>query len=388
MEFGVALAPLDPEARKEQARSKTLRVDEIAQPNPYTKAEKSGQRPPDDVRPTKKRKFDQMVAEVQEGKRKVYKLADKSSPMAGRIYGAGVVSEKHDTSVKKTEDGIFDLWAEREEELAKHDEFVEKMGFDEDWYHPVKKPKLYATERTAEASKRSGRPAIEVDAPGTSYHPEYDSHQQLLADSLKFWTRKADKNKLEHSRMPRFKKSKEPEIVVESESDEDGEDVYHAPEDIITKEHVNLSHVPRKSEKERRKENRIKKEEYLRAVAQKKKEQNKTFAQLEQVVQGIDDESLVRAAQSEARKEIEELRKPTKIASLGGRYAAKEPEVLLSDELPGHFRGIVPKTSVLQDRFYSLQRRNMIPTANRPPKLHRVSKQTKTVEKHSYKDKD
>jgi len=72
----------------------------------------------------------------------------------------------------------------------------------------------------------------------------------------------------------------------------------------------------------------------------------------------------------EEKKKIEDKKKERKLKKeknknntkrLGKeKIPEKDIEVLLTDELPSSLRELNPKTSLIEDRFYSLQRRNII----------------------------
>ena len=67
-----------------------------------------------------------------------------------------------------------------------------------------------------------------------------------------------------------------------------------------------------------------------------------------------------------------------------GRYTPREPEVLLSDEQPASLRALPVQHSLLDDRYDSLQARNLIETRSRAPKRRRAKR--KEVLRESHKD--
>merc|ERR1712080_715139 len=72
-------------------------------------------------------------------------------------------------------------------------------------------------------------------------------------------------------------------------------------------------------------------------------------------------------AEEAKMKENQERRQKEKAAKLSGplqlsnyKYEPQEIEIKLSDELTGNLRNLAPEGSLLEDRFKSMQRRNMI----------------------------
>lgn len=383
--------PLDPEARKARARAKELRIDAIAKPNPHTKAEASGTKTEEDVRVRNKRRFEKMVQQVVSGQRQLPKPIESTSELAGKLRAKSLRTEIEDTSVKRTAEGVFDLWGERASELHEHQAYHDHFGFDEDWFQPSrKKQKLYAEDRTAARIKPSGRAAVEVPAAGTSYHPDYESHQDLLREALEFHTRKADRRKKLQKQMPQFKKQPEP-LVFEESDEEDANGMEGVEESVSSEEEtpkVNLAHIPRKTKEDIQKEERQRRHQASLDALERKKQENREWNSLKSMVRDADDTTRIREAKRAARKEMEEERDLYRIRRIGpAHYQHKEPEVLLTEDLPGSLRSLKPTTSVLQDRFDSLQRRNMVETRHMTKSKRRPNApHTKSYTRYAFRD--
>merc|ERR1711913_103189 len=80
-------------------------------------------------------------------------------------------------------------------------------------------------------------------------------------------------------------------------------------------------------------------------------------------------------------KELEKKMGPGKLSNY--KYEDQELEVKLSDELTGNLRNLKCEGSLLEDRFKSLQRRNVIET--RVPQRIKNKLKKKRFEKKSYK---
>jgi hypothetical protein len=386
------MMPLDPEARKARARAKMSRIDDILKPNPHTKAEAAGPVVVGEETRRKKRQFNAMVKEIVQGERALAQPLDARSELAGKLRAKSLVHDAEETSVAtaaKSTKGVFDIWDERAAEVGAHAAHVSEFGFDDDWWQPArKKPKMFDEERTAERLKRSGRAAVEVAGPAASYHPEYEVHQEALRDAMEFYTRKADRGRQLAKRMPSFKKRPEPLIFAESESDED-DNLSSDSDDSdqhTTSTKVNLAHIPRKTKEDRKKEEKQRRHLARLAIIAQRKKENRDFNMVGSMVRDTDDTERIRTARREAREAMEEDRAPTKILKLGAsHYTHRAPEVALTEDLSGSLRGIKPATSLLEDRFASFQRRNLIEVRHKTKRNSHVSK-TKEFTKNAFKD--
>merc|ERR1712227_653031 len=93
----------------------------------------------------------------------------------------------------------------------------------------------------------------------------------------------------------------------------------------------------------------------------------------------------------EMRTEANQKRRAQeKLHKMGGsiqlsnyKYEPQEIEIKLSDELTGNLRNLKPEGSILEDRFKSLQRRNMIEVRVKQKTVRKLKR--KTFEKRSHK---
>lgn len=381
--------PLDPEARKARARAKVTHVDKMLLPNPYSKAEKSGPVVKVEEKRSKKRQFNNMVQEVLSGERQLKAPLDMRSEVAGKMRSRSLKDDAEETTVKTTSNGVFDLWDERASEVASYKGHHSEFGFDDDWWQPSrKKPKMYDESRAGVTKKRSGREAVEIAGPGASYNPDYESHQEALREALEFYTHKADRSKQLAKRMPSFKPQPEPLVFAESdkESDDDSTEESQNKMEEDTVAPVNMAHIPRKTKEDRKKAERQRRHQAMLAAIAQRKHENREFHKLKSVINDTDDSERIKLAKREAREALEEQRAPTKIVKMGAvHYTHKAPEVALTEDLSGTMRGIKPHSSVMEDRFASLQRRNLIEVRHKAKRNSHVAK-TKQFTKAAFKD--
>lgn len=390
----VVMRPLDAEERKARARAKLLHVDDVAQVNPFTKALAAPPKPVNDGTRSIKRKYANLAKRVEAGTVELPKRPDPHSELGMKIRSRQVSADLEDTEVKRTANGVFDIWEERAAEEAEHGQLYDQLGFTKqlDHYHQpaMKKRKLYDEERMPSRVKPSARSAIEVDAAGASYNPEYDAHQELLAKSLAYYTKTTDKEQKKQDELPKRRPVREPMTFEESDDEQEKPEAEQSettrqrdPTDIV---HVNLKHAPRKDKKTIKQEIRQKRRESLKRTRLHQIQIRKTWSELDSIAQGVDESVKTK----EERKALRDLRaaelEPTRIKHLGlQRYTTEAPQVLLSSELPGSFRKIAPTTSLLEDRQASLRRRNMI-AISKPPKPRKSNeKRFRTVTRRAHK---
>jgi len=143
------------------------------------------------------------------------------------------------------------------------------------------------------------------------------------------------------------------------ETSSDEEDIDEESSDEI-KEHVNNPNIPRLTQADR---NKIKRRKIHEATVRKNKEKRMLKGQkLDDALKDFQEREKMLSERLDIKKQKEELNK-LKPKRLGKeKYEEKEIEVMLSEELPNSLRELTPKIDLLEDRFLSLQKRNMIET--------------------------
>merc|ERR1719370_1668941 len=80
-------------------------------------------------------------------------------------------------------------------------------------------------------------------------------------------------------------------------------------------------------------------------------------------------------------KKIEKLKNPIQLSRY--KYQPQELELKLSDELTGNLRNLKPEGSLLEDRFKSMQRRNMIEVRVKQKTVRKLKR--KKIEKRGHR---
>lgn len=235
-------------------------------------------------------------------------------------------------------------------------------------------------------------PAVEVPDAGASYNPALADHQDLLwkAALVEINKEKALK-KIERQTTDMFPTkenapTKESYIKEMSEGiaelggvvDEDEEEEEGMESDEESEAKINKP----KTRKQRR-------DTVKRAHADRKRKSMLSRQQMERDIfklktykkelNEIEAKTLARQKVKEAKAE-EKRKNPLQLTKY--KYEPQEIEIKLSDELTGNLRSLKPEGSLLEDRYKSLQRRNIVETRI---KQKEAKGWKKKVEKRNYK---
>lgn len=281
-----------------------------------------------------------------------------------------LTSVSHRRGADKT---AFDVWDAHPEKMAKQ-MLLERRQVEEEWVDltipkPVKPPK-----GLLERQHPTNVPAVEVAAPGNSYRPTYDDHQDVLGEVLaKRLKRKEEKRKLNRTVRPiqqglKRKRNSNHEYtagledilgIKKPEADDNDDDAVS----MARRRPIASSRWSIKTSKTER--NKLKKRENRRKTKKYKKLLKKRRAELEAIpaiAEEIAEEETEQAAYLE-RKRAEKADQEGKTRQLSRHAFARQPTpYLLSDELPQTLRQMAPLADYnpLKERFISLQKRNLI----------------------------
>ncbi|XP_021295537.1 uncharacterized protein At2g40430 [Herrania umbratica] len=221
--------------------------------------------------------------------------------------------------------------------------------------------------KVRQVSKHSIIPAVEVEPPGCSYNPSFESHQDSLAEAVAEEMQKAYKIELGPQPVPL--------TVVGEVIDED--DKYFIEADDGTDEEMNEENLsenkdpatekrPSKTKRVTRVElnKRARRKVLLRKEAEAKKaeEFSKDIDSLPDILQEI--------AKEDEEKQKKQLRKviakqerlkacPPRLGKY--KFQSAPSQVLLSEELTGSLRKLKGCSTLARDRFKSLEKRGLIP---------------------------
>ncbi|XP_064408814.1 ribosome biogenesis protein NOP53 isoform X2 [Latimeria chalumnae] len=283
----------------------------------------------------------------------------------------------------------YDIWSESsllEEDLVGKDP----------WY--LKQTKKLRVKRPDRLNKKpSLLPAIEVVAPGGSYNPTFQAHQDLLlkaheAEVKKLREEERLKKQLSFpaqeeapTEESKFKELCEG-LVEESDGEEEAEDsgAGQEPESLKEPSVLQAGAVEKKTEKQRKREREAKEQELkLRAEKEARRKQQELFRlrSIKLQLKREEEKTAQRKRKREEKRKAEEA-KPKRLGRL--KYQDPDLDIQLSDEIAGSLRRLKPEGSILKDRFKSLQKRNLIESRERA-KFKRKYR-LKYVEKRAFRE--
>nr|XP_045595140.1 ribosome biogenesis protein NOP53-like [Procambarus clarkii] len=292
----------------------------------------------------------------------------------------------------------LDLWSEGGDDVTQEckkkgleESFIKDISF---YYRaqrklrPVKVPK----NRYVKPSKL--KPVLLPEA-GTSYNPSYIDHQKLLQKAVSqeaTQLRKIERIERATTRMfPTVDKAPTAETWLEEMSQglpkAGGEEEEEEVEMVVEKEKLTVTSKPKnekKTKKQRRKEQKLKLAKLKRLQQKEQRVRSSNIFRVKTYQKEIDQSEdltkkriLGRSARKEQLKSM-----PHRLGRL--RFEEEDIAVTLGDELPDCLRRAAPAVDLIEERFKSLQRRNVI-EPRLPHKLQRKYKLKKTV-KRSYKE--
>merc|ERR1712013_4606 len=324
----------------------------------------------------KKNKVGSGVIEVDEDDDEVY--VPRRKKMQSNLTKEDAVFQAKKEALRKSK--VCNIWGQ--EAVAVTDSYIE---------HTVKKPKVRPS--TVNVGKADVS-AVPLPASGASYNPDYDSHQQLLLkahleEDAKLKEREKWASKVKMVSVKELKKRSKNYLKEMSEglslergdSDEEEEDGEQSKPEFAPPP---VSADNKKTLQKRRRESLIRKAKHMKLEQKLRKLRLNDVMRLKTLKKEIrkeDEKSAETQAKRAAIKALE-ANKPKRIGK--HKYVEQDTDVLLSDELVATLRELKPDGNLLQDRFKSLQRRNIIEPRNRV--LPHTRYRRKVVVKRSYKN--
>nr|XP_061781338.1 ribosome biogenesis protein NOP53-like [Nerophis lumbriciformis] len=239
--------------------------------------------------------------------------------------------------------------------------------------------------------KPSVLPAVEVIAPGGSYNPDFFSHQALLQEAHGV---EVKKQKAEDKINKRLAVNKEDLVtaenifqeqveglVEESEEEEETTPIEEREEDGVGGGAIVLAE--KKTEKQRKKLKAEKIKEQRRKAVRTLASKRQQLFQIRSIRAAVKMQEQRTFARQKLRKANMEAQKaqPRRLGKL--KFQPQDLEVKLSDELASTLRQLKPEGSIVQDRFKSLQKRNLIEPRERAKFTRRYK--LKYVEKRAFR---
>eukprot|EP00090_Calanus_glacialis_P044188 TRINITY_DN7861_c1_g1_i1.p1 TRINITY_DN7861_c1_g1~~TRINITY_DN7861_c1_g1_i1.p1 ORF type:complete len:512 (-),score=201.98 TRINITY_DN7861_c1_g1_i1:73-1557(-) len=304
----------------------------------------------------------------------------------------------------------FDLWGKSEEPKLPSAEWVKQIAITHAALGTGKFVPKFAKTRKITTGTNVG--AVEVPDAGASYNPTVEDHQTLLWKAAMVEIEKEKElQRLERSTTGMFPSRKnapteksyikemsegivelnadEKSTEVDGDESEDEEAEADAPEGVEEDGDAKKSGI-KKSGILKPKTRRQKRDQRGRMFEEQKKARERDLkikeieiSRLKSINKELKADEVQSVENEEKRKVALEKKMSGPLKLSNYNYEPQEIEIKLSDELTGNLRNLKQEGSLLEDRFKSMQRRNMIEVRVKQKTVKRLKK--KTYEKRTYK---
>lgn len=296
-------------------------------------------------------------------------------------------ASKAETKTRRRTTFDFDLWADKDsEEKLPDKEWVNSEALVQTAIGTGQHVPRFSKDKTVTSGSKLD--AVEVPDSGSSYNPSLQDHQELLWKAAMV---EIDKEK-EHQRIERLTTgmfpSRDKAPNAESKMKELSEGIVELgdeAEEDENEEEIEKIAIGNKPKTRRQLRDRRKK-----VFADQKKERKKhvkireiEVARVKSIKRELKADE-VKTQERQVKKKAaaeQKLLGPVRLSNY--KYEPQDIEIKLSDELTGNLRNLKQEGSLLEDRFKSLQRRNMIEVRVKQKTVRKLKR--KTFEKRSHK---
>jgi len=397
--FRIEEAP-GPEEKRDRKKPRKLRcfanlegLPGVPDPKPMRNCTKL---PEDRENPIVKAMKEKKVASGKLGKKDAERIASRKRQLEEKE------ASKEERKTRRRTKFDFDIWAEEDDNSNKGQLPSKEWVDSEALIHTAKGKSKHMPKAAAKRDFSTGSllPAVEVPHAGSSYNPSVEEHQDLLwKATMVELAKEKELKRIERQTTAMFpSKGKAPtaqdrvkemsEGILELNEDEgdndEDKDQAEAAENSETEKGDEDQKVvkpkTRKQKRDRRgrmfeeqkekrmKEAKIREMEVMRVKSLKKelsKEDQKTHENQER----------------REKQKLEKMSGPIQLSNY--KYEPQELELKLSDELTGNLRNLSPEGSLLEDRFKSMQRRNMIEVRVKQKTVRKLKR--KKIEKRGHR---
>jgi len=291
----------------------------------------------------------------------------------------------------------FDIWDSEDKAVEPPKDWVGKEAL----IHTVQGHGQYVPIAVNKRNLSTGSllPAVEVPQPGASYNPSAKEHQDLLWKAAIVEIQK-DKEEARIARQTTAmfpSKAEAPtqkdyiaemsEGIVELAGNVEDKSEREKAEEAMEEQEEGEETAGKGAKPKTRKQKRDRRG---RMFVEAREKREKEVKEREMEVMRLKSLKKELRAEDEKVKENQEKRQKQKVAKMSGniqlsnyKYEPQEIEIKLSEELTGNLRNLKPEGSLLEDRFKSMQRRNMIEVRVKQKTVKRLK--TKKFEKTGHK---
>eukprot|EP00199_Chlamydomonas_sp_CCMP681_P000858 CAMPEP_0119103352 /NCGR_PEP_ID=MMETSP1180-20130426/1797_1 /TAXON_ID=3052 ORGANISM="Chlamydomonas cf sp, Strain CCMP681" /NCGR_SAMPLE_ID=MMETSP1180 /ASSEMBLY_ACC=CAM_ASM_000741 /LENGTH=444 /DNA_ID=CAMNT_0007087823 /DNA_START=62 /DNA_END=1396 /DNA_ORIENTATION=- len=210
--------------------------------------------------------------------------------------------------------------------------------------------------------------AVEVDLPGCSYNPDFDSHQDALAVLVAAETKKMLRKELRPLAVPGlFLQGLVHDVdeLTQLQTDIDVDDneipLDQGDEEEEGAEGPHASRGPKKTRKDRNKDLRVAAEARAAVGRLNLKRQRAQLADLNQLVETVEEEEADRSSRRQRRAVVADEKAASQPPKLGKlRFQDLSVQVLASEEVGQGLRRLKAYPMLAAERFKSLQKRGLV----------------------------
>jgi len=307
-------------------------------------------------------------------------------------------SKKDESMTRRRTKFDFDLWGSSEDSSSlPSSDWVKTEAL----IHSAQNTGTFVPKMAKSRKTNTGTliPAVEVPDAGASYNPNVEDHQSLLWKAAIVEIEKEKENqKLERQTTAMFPSRKnaptekdyiqemsegivELNGVVENEEKEE-ETIEKSENEKDPSLKCSLTQKP-KTRKQKRDQRKRMFEEQKKDRDRNTKIRETEISRVKSINKKLKADEEQAALNEAKRKEALEKKMSGPLQLSNYKYEPQEIEIKLSDELTGNLRNMKQEGSLLEDRFKSLQRRNMIEVRVKQKTIKRLKR--KTFEKRSHK---
>ncbi|XP_067137548.1 ribosome biogenesis protein NOP53 isoform X1 [Centruroides vittatus] len=268
------------------------------------------------------------------------------------------------SEIKKENDVVYDIWSSKENNSSVEKELDKDLIY---YINETTKKRLPKVPNHR-YQKPSLLPAVEVPPPGASYNPEYIDHIKLLSEVVKNELEyEKDHKKIERALTEKFPTIDEaPTEKTWLEEMSQGLKTENTEDDEENDEVGAISRNPpvrfddKKSKQKRRREKEMKeklKEKKKRKLENKRINEIYRLRSIKKDLVNLEKKIEDKQIKKDERL-IKRMYRPHTLSKY--KYEAPDPEFNLGEELTGELRTIKVVGNILEDRYKSFQRRNII----------------------------
>jgi len=326
------------------------------------------------------------VKSREERKCAIRKLIEETKKKSGIIKKKDIIAKQSRALTKSIKENVLkrgefvnDLWEDNKKPPLADGEWLE----DETNRHLLKNtgklrvrhPKSYA--KNTSKTLPSGLPATEIPHPGMSYNPSFTDHQQLLKEiadkEMKLIKEEEHLDRVTSQMFSKITPLENKKLWMKEMSEGLDKTPGSGDENEGNYTAINppTSFTKKKTRQARRKAKEAKREAHEKQKLRMEKKKTADIYKLRFLTKEISEKEkkheLIR--EKREKKKIAETNRVKKLSKR--KFEEPELEFNRPHEISGNLRALKPEGNILNDRFYSMQKRNILEVTAKQLKSHK-----------------